>query len=654
MGGRTGQHTRRGVAFHAVVILALLVLGLRHAQTMLQGSEHLHLQILIGLFDWIDAGRLWVRGEELGNTGLYLGGPLYAWLSYPARLLSDNPMLGLHLTYMLVEAACLLVWFYTPTAPALSRRARLVSGLALALMVESKVFICQNDTLMGMLAVPLFVTFLWAIRSTSWRAMALPGVLAGLAVCLHQMALFLLPAMGVTLLVRREMFLPRAAAGIVGMLATVALFTVPGLVMDNRSIVDGPPVQMGGDVLAFALSFCTNMVGYPTALVGALLVGLALARRQQVLSGEQLALIWFLVGGASLILLLALRQMAVDPMSTPPPTYRDVRFAMINPARAVLMAAALLWLYDRAAQALERRSLPRPTEAQATAVAAVVSMVVLALLVARGVARLEQEWALQTVDGRIESPRRTSTTFMLHDSLSRDPAVIAGKLPDPMGPLFHLDLAAAVKWRHFSPLRPQLTGTSGPNIFAYRALGERSGSGGLALPPGPPWDTVALVPRLRGADLEKLPGVRQHGPMLVMTRALLLTPVIHMGHLSGADHMELVGLDYALAERNLDRLLVALERGAAEPELTLAVEPPRGERLEVTAGISAHSSLRGTTLSYYLFDLSRGGAPLRQALEHAARPGGRLTLEVQCLGRCPINLSVLQLPPRQPRGARKP
>ena len=89
---------RRSSTPYLLLLLLAAALGLRHLHLYYTETNILHLEPLADAFLRITLGQGWLStGQELGESRVTFGGPLYTWLSYPALLLSRNPVTGLHL-----------------------------------------------------------------------------------------------------------------------------------------------------------------------------------------------------------------------------------------------------------------------------------------------------------------------------------------------------------------------------------------------------------------------------------------------------------------------------------------------------------------------------------------------------------------------------
>ena len=585
---------RRPRIQHLIFALIGGVLALRHLQIFHEGGRITHLELLTSTFSRMDEGRAWVAGEQLGNTGLFLGGPLYAWLSYPARL-ADNPALGIHLCYFALELICIGAWFYWPTGKALPRAERWVAALVLALLFEVKVEVVQNDTIMAMLLIPLFASFLWALDRPGWRRMAVPGVLAGCAICVHQSSVAVLPVLLVGLLLRREQLLARALAGLGGVMAVFVVIAAPSVLQSLWPLELAPAAFQDNDVptgeaavpLGMLFRRLVNLVSAPLATVGLLLAGGQWIRRKAQPAGHRFAVIWLLGVGLFYSLAFTMRgELLAESQSML--GSRDIRFAPLGPARAALSAVFLGWIFGHARAWLARRSYRAPSPAMLMVAACLVAISALGLVVGRAAERHEKEWQTSSrqacaADIFNRDLRPTWLAHRLYSELSRDPVVLASRVIGVPRIFLNQDLEFLAHWANKSPPR-----RAGQN--------ER------------PRLTV-LLPQIRGAGLSRLKGARAHGPTRVVPGAMLLARV-QEGHPALSQGQKLkVSLPEALKPGRRRWLLLA-SHADQDPGLRLRVETPSGAVLvEPTSGCGP-AEQPGAAFRWQLFDLHAlpGGA----------------------------------------------
>lgn len=494
---------------HLLFGLIALILGLRSLHVFYTESTSLHLDLLTDTFQQMDKGDLMVLGEELGNLGLKMGGPIYAWLSYPARL-ADNPVLGIHLTHFVIELIGLALLFYCPTGRILQREVRWLATMFLALMLDHKIEMFQNDTLMALLAIWLFATFLWAMRPGAWRSMIIPGALAGMAVLVHQSAVFILPILLLVLLVERSLLALRILAGLAGLAMTIAVFLLPHLLQAPEAVGEHPTADLAAFPWLFALGCVAgNFMEYPLASLGLLLVVAAWIRGTPPSTGLKIAMAWMVLGIVEWGFILAFRHMM---MEGPTLGWEDqwrkgagmgIRCAALNPAQAVFIAAAGWWFI----QAIRRRLTRLPPRLQRTGEAwllplALVTAVTLCMLVVLVRADFHRQYEEKAAAPCMEEifhgdVRGSRYEFMLFQALKDDPVALASREFGVPPTYLNKDLLAIATWLDRVPPR----------------------EGPLAVPL---LEMAVMAPRFSKVDLASLAGAKERGPALVIPGARLL------------------------------------------------------------------------------------------------------------------------------------
>ena len=568
-------------------LLLLLVLGgvlaLRHLQLFYTETNILHLEPLADSLERIIRGELWMVGQELGESRVTFGGPLYTWLSYPAVLLSHNPVTGLHLCYYLLELAGLTVWMLWP-APRLEQGIRYLGGMMLALYPEAKVELCENATVMAYLLPPLLVTFLWALRHRAWRSMLLPGLLLGAAVQVHALAAVLAPALALAVLWDRQLWLRRLlvlAGG--GLLAGAITFNA-----------ESYSAGQGGDIWRYIWDHFSSprmalgllhLVKDPLVLVG-LAVMLGRWRGGQRPSAVQvLALAWLVSGvlGASVVYA---RETTIFFPFMP-------RFALINPGRVILAGAGALWLLGQINR-LPFRWTKNLGPAGAMVAALGVATVYMVPALAAGPARLDREFertrAAPCLCELLDSHNLSRFRKRSFDTLLEMPSQISATvIVEPYDRLGR-ELSTAQIW--------QQTGA--------RARRGAPGAG-----------TVVALPRSPLLDLQSIPGVRSYGSLLAIPGCSALDPAALTDQ--GTLNLELGG-----HRRPGDRLLLLhfARRQDRSFALRLKVRTAAGAHTltprELCHCRGGHSFVGG----WYLFDLR--GQPYELdafRLQSGGRPG---------------------------------
>lgn len=480
-------------ARHLLFGLTGLVLVLRHLHVYYTEATISHLGMLGRTLGQLRAGNPWVLGEELGNTGLFLGGPLYAWINAPA-LLWANPVTGVHVTYFALELACIAAWFYWPTGAGLPRGERWLGALALALFIEPKLELVQNDTIMGLLAIPLFIIFVRALRRGAWRGMFVAGAVAGMAVSVHQVAVLLLPALLVSLLVQRELMVRRALAGLAGMAVVLALLSLPSLWAAQEMPASHQEVVSWGINLRHMLVRLVIIVGQPLATLGLLLAVAAWVAGKGLAPGHRVAVAWLLLGGVLLALAYAMRA-EMSGQDFVLWKWSDARYAALNPAKAALAAHAVFRV-GRAVGPRLGRLVPRG----ATAAGAIMLAAACAALLLVGANHRARTASRR---GHLLASRGSCSVelFMqsFHSSRHFHP-LFASLLRDP------LTLATHPEGKEHMPLQRDLF---------ILSLWNR---GPLAEPPThrPNQPRNLLLPRFPRVNLTRLAGAHVHGPGVLL------------------------------------------------------------------------------------------------------------------------------------------
>ena len=572
---------------YLLLLLLALALALRHLQLFYTETNILHLEPLADSFLRITLGQGWMStGQELGESRVTFGGPLYTWLSYPALLLSRNPVTGLHLCYYLLELTGIAVWMLWPSGGKLKPEVRWLGGVMLVLYPEAKVELCENATIMAYLLPPVFITFLWSLRDRAWRSMLLPGILLGAAVQVHAMAAVLAPALLVALIHARQLALRRALA----LAAGASLMGLVSLGAESYSL------QQGGDILGYIWDHFSSprvalgllhLIKDPLVVVGVVLLLAAWRRGERLPTTMVLASSWLVIGvlGASIVYA---RESTIFYPFMP-------RFALINAGRVVLAGAGALWLLGALDRRLPARVRFRPGPRAAALIVLAVAAVYMTPGLVRGRARLEAEYRrvaggpclCELLDSHNLSRFRKRS---FDDLLGLPPALSVPVAVEPYDRLGR-ELATAQIWQ------PEAGG---------------------AWPPGmPAVGTVAAAPRTPWFDLPRVPGARAHGDLLVVPGCVPVDP----SALTMDGRLELAG---GARERPSDRLLLLLFSRSQHRtyRLQMTVTTPAGLRSitprELCHCRGGHSFVGG----WYLFDL--GGQPLAPGafrLQIGERPG---------------------------------
>ena len=578
-----------GARRHTTLLLLLLMalaLGLRHLHLFYTETNILHLEPLADAFLRITLGQGWFStGQELGESRVTFGGPMYTWLSYPALLLSRNPVTGLHLCYYMLELAGLAVWMLWPSGGTLRREVRWLGAAMLVLYPEAKVELVENATIMAYLLPPVLITFLWSTRARSWRSAALPGALLAVAVQVHAMAAVLAPALLLALAYQRELFARRTLALCAGA-AVTALISIQA---------ESYSVGQGGDIMRYIWDHFSSprmalgllhLVKDPLALLGAGLALVAWRRGERLPVATVLALAWVVLGvlGASVVYA---REVTIFFPFMP-------RFALINAGRVVLAGAGALWLLA----ALDRRWPAgwRVRPGPATAV-----LVVLAVA------------AAYMIPGMIRGRTRLNTEY---DRVSASPCLCE---------LLDSHNLSRFRKRSFDDLLELPPALDAPvAVEPYDRLGRevataqvwQPAAGGAWPPTMPSVGTVAVAPWSPHLDLASVPGARRIGLLAALPGCAPVDPSVltRQGQLTLTSGQR----------RPSDRLLVLFfsRRQRRDYRLEMTVDTKAGARRMVPRELcqcrGGHSFVGG----WYLFDLrGQPGALSAFRLRAAGRPG---------------------------------
>jgi len=321
-------------------LLALCVILVQSARVFAQyysATEIAHLDGFVDRLRNIDEGRLWFLGPDLGNTGICLGGPLYYLLTYPASLLGP-PVIGFVVYYYLLELAAIFGWIWLCRRAGLRAELVWAGALMLAWFPESKTTLAENMTMCSLLAIWLFGAVLAAGKARRWGWSALPGLLFGLICQVHGAAVILTPAAMVALLWQPGGRWRRLAIFWVGFVATLPLsingYTKPiygGTTSESADLWQ----SMDMDLLLLGTGYLG--LNYAVALLGLVVLLARHLRRNGDMSWAWQTLLWAALPYGALTLLIGLEKGLWS---------LETRYAMINPARAVLAGLFLALVVD--------------------------------------------------------------------------------------------------------------------------------------------------------------------------------------------------------------------------------------------------------------------------------------------------------------------
>ena len=570
-----------------LLLLLAVVLALRHLHLYFTETNILHLEPLADSFLRMTLGQGWIStGQELGESRVTFGGPLYTWLSYPSLLLSRNPVVGLHLCYYLLELAGLAVWMLWPAGGKLPKEVRWLGAVMLALYPEAKVELCENATVMAYLLPPVMITFIWSLRDRAWKSMLLPGALLGAAVQVHAMAAVLAPALLLALIHDRQLAVRRGLALCAGAL----LVGLVSLSAESYS------VQQGADIMSYIWSHFSSprmalgllhLVKDPLVLLGVALLVAARRRGERLSTVMVLALAWLVLGVLGASIVYARESTIFFPFMP--------RFALINAGRVVLAGAGAWWLLRALDRRLQGRIIRRLSPTVAVPIILAAATLYMAPGLVRGYRSLDAEY------GRVASGPCLCELLDSHN-LSRFRKRSFDDLLD-LPPL----LNAPVRVEPYDRLGREL---STAQIW-------QPATGGAWPPRMPGAGTVAAAPLTPRFDISRIPGARRQGNLFAIPGCLPVDPSV----LTNEGRLMLTG---STSRRPSDQLLVLLfsrsqDRGY---RLQMRVTTPAGSRAflprELCHCRGGHSFVGG----WYLFDLSSQPTSLGAfRLEARGRPG---------------------------------
>ena len=496
------------------------LLALRHLSLYFQGTELAHFDHIVRNLERLQAGSLWVKSPNLWETPLRLGGPLYYWLHLPT-LIFDQPVVGLHLYYGLLEMAAItfFLWWGLRRPALVSRPWIWAAGLFLTLFGDGKLVIAENMTIATYLAIALFMATLRGLRSPRARSMLLPGLLLGATTQVHLATLYLAPVIGLALLLERWDRGLRLLWFLGGWIMVLAML-LPG-------IMGGVPGSGQMDEVLATLSSRLDIWRVAQRLAFALrdplsLLGLGLAImawvRGRAGMAERLAVIW--LAGGYLALGVALSFMSF--------TWNESRFASVNPARALLDGMAVIWLARLGARipAVSRTlatRTPRPTTLLLAAALACLMALVPVTLYHRAQAERSTRagaaipcrddlWAYETDARQVNDLVRRLQRVGI-PPLDAERLVVSGPLRERMGALIHW-----LNRDRREALREQGKGGTGANLLA--------------------------TPALPNYDLSRVKGAVDYGPFLLLPRSLPVTYKLLNG--AATFNLEQIPEDYRL------------------------------------------------------------------------------------------------------------
>jgi len=340
---RTGEKVRPSPAELLLLPLLCALFAARHVWRFHDGVHLFHLLNLVEGLKALDAGHWLMPGASVGDFSLRLGGPLYHALHLPARLWESAP-LGLHITYAAYELAGLLFWVAWGRLRGGRAPAAVWGGaFFLAWQWSANTGLAENTVLASFLAAPLFMAAAVAMARPP-RGWLLVGVLLGLLIQVHVSGLLF----GVVLVIAALSRRPRARRAAWLFVGTMVATVPMQLSLDPRGMAPfldhwdraGGLARLGNMNPAAALQ------SWEPLALGALVLMVGLALRRRRVGGEALLAVLWAVGGAMLLVLALswVRQEGALPY----------RFALLGPAKAMLVGLALAWSLDVAASLAAR------------------------------------------------------------------------------------------------------------------------------------------------------------------------------------------------------------------------------------------------------------------------------------------------------------
>ena len=317
-----------------LLVLLLGLLSLRHLAAHLGDAGTEHFEELMVQLSRSSAGAPGL-GPDRGG-GVTGGGQLY-FLLHDVLRRAGLPFSASQVLHLLLEAAALLGWLWL--APRTFSRALVwCVGLALVLYDVPKLYLMENSTLVALSTVPLFALVARVLDQWSWRAALAAALFMGISTNLGVIALSVLPALAVTLYLKRY---PRSLGllALLGGAAGVALLPQMLAPFEGGSLLADVSDAARGLGLAGALRSVASTLGR-FLWDAPLLLGLALLWRGPP-PLARLVLPW---------LLLTTLPVSLLDLGDQGELYH---FAAASPARAMVAGAGILWgvgLLERAAR----------------------------------------------------------------------------------------------------------------------------------------------------------------------------------------------------------------------------------------------------------------------------------------------------------------
>ena len=467
--------TRTDVQQHVLFVLLMVLLALRHLAIFYSVAEFPHFPQVMDALAQIDTGDPWVAGTAVWETRLQLGGPLYYWFYLPVRVF-DDPVVGIHLYFFFIEAVVICAWLLWGPRVGLTRELTWCGALLLTASFTAKYIVCENMTVAVYLSVLLFLSTLWSVKRDRWGAAALTGLLLGAAVQVHVSTLCLALPVVAVLLSERQRRWQRLAALCAGW-AAVLLISAWGVRAPDEQHTSYALQQLttryslGNLVSRLALSGA-----WPLALLGLGLGGYTWYKDGARSAGLRLAVLW-------LVIPYVLLSAALAYMGGYQP--HESRYAMLNPARAVLAGMALLWLFNKLNPTLQRW-FDRKVEILDVLISTALLLVLVTAVDAR------RQWELFEQAAAAPAGQTCNCDFWRYRDLSRhfhrfERVVRQRGLPEALAG---------------RPVKASTPNREETEALLYWMRGQRG--------TGEPLHMV-VAPKLRGLDLSRIKGAKDYG-----------------------------------------------------------------------------------------------------------------------------------------------
>jgi hypothetical protein len=413
-------------------------------------------------------------------------------------------------------------------------------ALFLASFSGAKLVICENMTIASILAIALMGATVRGLGSPRARTMFIPGVLLGVTVQVHLAALYLAPTLLVGALLTRRARAARICWLLAGW-AVVFCLSLPGM----ESAGDA---SLGGMVTDMAHRFDPDEIvqrfkgleADPLPLVGLVLVFVGWIRgRNRVVGG--LAMAWLVGGYLTLAMAMSYAGLSDD----------GSRFATVNPARAFLMSAVLVWLGTWVAAIFPRLKSTKLSAMNMLIVAAIAGLIGLGWTTVQAKARVER---LQADRGNnpcfcgllIPGTREWEVRRLVDDLLKVGLPELEARRLVVSGPA--RDKLPQILW------------------WLHRGHGTQGGGDG----------NLMASPRLQKADLSQLKGAMDYGRFLLVPHGVPL-----QYEETGKDAEVLIRPEGLSSERPLLMVTLHGPGGYTEPkEVTLLLGDERIPRLD--------------------------------------------------------------------------